>query len=124
MNRKFEARHMALTLLTVLGLLAMGIAPPARAEVTDENLADKVVAATTPADHDALAVYFRGIAATNAKKVGEHEAMMTRMIAAGGKPSATWQTHCKGLIAAYATAQKEAEELAAEHERLAKESAQ
>lgn len=121
MQRKFDVRQMALTLLTVIGLLATGIAVPARADVTEENLADKVAEATTAADHEALAVYFRGVAAENGKKVSDHEAMMKRAIAAGGKPSAKWQTHCKGFIAAYGAAQKEAEGMAAEHERLAKE---
>lgn len=124
MKHKYDVRHMALSLLTVIGLSVMGLALPARADVTEDNLADKVAAATTKADHDALAVYFRGVAAENGKKVGDHEAMMKTAIAAGGKPSAKWQTHCKSLIAAYGAAQKEAEGLAAEHERLAEEAAQ
>lgn len=121
MRHKFQKRQTALTLLAVIGLLVTTITPAARADVTEDNLADKVATATTAADHEAIAIYFRGVAAENAKKVTDHEAMMMRMTAKRGKPAAIWEAHCKSLIAAYGAVQKEAEGLAAEHERLAKE---
>lgn len=125
MNRKSDGRYMALSFLAVVGLLVTGIALPSQAtEVTEANSADKVAEATTQADHEALAAYFRGEAEANAKKVAEHEAMMKRMAARGGKPSARWQAHCESLIAAYGSAQKEAQGLAEDHERMAKEAAQ
>lgn len=124
MKSNYFARNMVLTLLAVVGLLVTGRALPVRAaDVSAANLADKVASAATQADHDALAAYFREVAEVNAKQVAEHEAMLDRVIAAGGKPSITWQRHCKSLIAAYGSAKDEAAALAQEHEQLAKEAA-
>lgn len=109
-----------LSLIAVIGLLLAAAMPALAQEVTDANLADKVAAAKTSADHQEIANYYHSIAKANAEKVKTHEAMLAHVTSMGGKPAASWTTHCKSLISAYKSAEKQAEAMAKEQEGLAK----
>lgn len=88
--------------------------------VTDQNVAERAASAKTAADHEALAAYYKAAAAAAAAKVKSHEEMLEATQKAG-RTAPSWKTHCRNWIAAYTKAENEAQSLAAEHERLAKE---
>ncbi|HLE57048.1 MAG TPA: hypothetical protein VJB15_08195, partial [Rhodothermia bacterium] len=96
-------------ILAVLALLAFG-RPVLSAEggaVTDDNLAQSIASATTAADHEALAAYFRGKAAESAERVKRHEAMIKSYEKIGGRPFQVWKPHCDSLIHTAREAQKD-----------------
>jgi hypothetical protein len=104
--------------------LAQAPAVSAADAVTDENVAERVASAQTAADHEALAAYFRAQAAAAGEKVKLHQNMLSSSAKkVAGKSWVSWEMHCQSLIRSYKNAQKEAEQLAADHERLAKEAA-
>ena len=86
-------------------------------DITDENVAAKVASASTVADHLAIAGYYRKLAADNANKAALHERRRSQLSAE--QPSTSWKAHCTGLIESYRAAQKAAEAMVAEQEKLA-----
>ena len=101
------------------GALLMGwAASGARAAdtITDDNVADVVAEAKTPADHQALAAYFTSKAEAAMAKVDSHKKM-----AAGftGKQKENWRTHCDALIGAYKQEAKQYTALAKQQASLA-----
>ena len=82
-------------------------------------------AATTPADHEAIAKAFEEDAATADAKAKEHEAMARTYRSAGGPKSNTnsMVRHCKRLVKDYTDAAADYRALAAEHRGMAKDTA-
>ena len=85
--------------------------------VTDENVTERIVQAKTPAEHEAIAAYYKAQAAVAAAKVKEHEAMVK---AYGGHGAKTMNRHCEALLQTYRAQQKDLETLAKDHEEMAK----
>jgi hypothetical protein len=107
----------------IIGFLALSMAvtcpSPVWAEVTDDNLAEKVAAAKTSGDHLEIAAYYRGIADASDKKVRQHERMLASVTSAPKGSGGAWTGHCKALIAAFKSTKKDAELMAQEHEAMA-----
>ena len=101
----------------LLGLLIMS-RPALAGDVSDANAFEKSATASTAAEHEALATYFRAKAAQAGKEVDLHTKMLTASM--NGKNYAAMQPHCKGLISANQEAQKSYEELATMHSGMAK----
>jgi hypothetical protein len=107
----------ALAFAALSSVAAMAIAD----EVTESNVADRIAAAKTAQDHDAVAKFFRSEATAAGEKVKLHEAMLgswTKSVA--GKSLEQMRRHCQDIIAASKKVQKDYEALANEHEKLAK----
>ena len=56
--------------------LAVGVAAPVLAQITEDNVAEMVQKATTAADHTALADYFRAQAKKAEDNAHKHRAML------------------------------------------------
>lgn len=110
---------LVITALAFVGLLATPRVGHAQA-IDDSNVAAKIAAAKTAADHQALADYFTSQAATAAHNVSLHEAMMTAYHQVSGKSAEAWTTHCKNLIHTYKQQEKDYTALADEQAKLAK----
>lgn len=117
-DRRTHAKRLAAGLLA----LAFSLVAPGSgfAQITEQNVAEKIAAAKTPADHQAIAAFYRSEAAEAAAKVKTHEAMMSSYRTAG-KPGEGLAAHCRTLIAQYTAAEKDYTHMAEEHEALAKE---
>jgi len=106
-------------LLVLLLTLATVPQPALGADgVTDANVAEKGAIAATPADHEALAVYFTTKAGEAAAEIKLHENMRSRMM---GKNRARMNSHCRQLIQAARSEQEAYEDLADLHRELGKE---
>ena len=105
-------------LATFLLLIAGGAWAQAGAAgpVTDANVVERIAQAKTPAEHQAIALYYKAQAADAAAKVKEHEAMVK---AYGGTGSKTMNRHCETLLKTYRAQQKDLEGLAKDHEDMA-----
>jgi len=80
--------------------------------VTDDNLNQMMTSAKTPADHEAIAVYYDTEAAENEKKAHLHRLnpnMYSKL---------SFLPHCNALIAAYQQAANEDKALAADQYQL------
>jgi len=101
--------------IAVAAALAVGWAasPVQAGPITDENVAEAVEAAKTPADHQALAAYFTEKAKQARANIAYHQ-RMSKMF--GGKGHAAWESHCQSLMKSF---EKQAED----YEALAKEQA-
>ena len=112
------------TTLAVAGLMVTSTARIAvaadSAGITEDNVIEKVGAASTKADHEALASYFRAEAKEKAAEVAKHEAMIKSWSKDGGKPKEHMKSHCQALLSAYGQEEKALEALAKEQEKLAK----
>lgn len=98
--------------------LAVGLAGQAAADpITDDNVAAMVAAAKTPADHQALATFFKSKADEAKAMVQMHKTMGG---AFSGKQKENWGMHCRSLVATYKKQVKEYEALAKQQEALAK----
>src|SRR5690242_8693666 len=87
----------ALVAVAAVTLLA-GILPRvASAQVTDDNVTQQLQNAKTPADHQALADYFKAKASAAAENATKHEAMMGTGSGRHGSQS-VWRQHCLKLI--------------------------
>ena len=103
-----------------VGLIVAALAAQVRAGETESLEQILVESASTPAQHEALAKYYRGKAAHEREKAAEHKAMGasyggTKMTIAQAE-----KAHCEKLAAMHESAAKEYEEMAAGHESLAK----
>ena len=78
------------------------------------SLAQRIEAARTRADHEALAAYFKGEAQAARAKAAEHREMLQayQRQVAGGRGNANMATHCNSLIQGY-------EGMAADYDRMA-----
>ena len=108
-----------------IAFLSVGLmlaALSAQAHEGDADSLEKVLveSATTPAQHEALAKYYHGKAASERKKAEEHKAMGA---AYGGTKMTIAQAekaHCAKLAALHESAAAEYDAMASEHESLAK----
>ena len=121
-RRAMETTRGAFICTAVFLLLTALEAPRAVAAdaVTDDTVAERISAAKTAADHEAIAAYYRAQAAEKAKQVQHHEAMLKSYDNVAGVPKELMRNHCETLITTYRRAQQAFEGLAAEHEKLAK----
>jgi hypothetical protein len=88
-----------------------------QAAVTDDNLNQMITSAKTPADHEAIAVYYDREAAENEKKASLHSRnknMYSKL---------DFSAHCNALIGEYRQAAKQDKALAAFHRDMAKKAA-
>ncbi len=107
-----------LTILFALALILGVAAIGARAEegaVNGGNLNQKIAAAKSAADHEAIALYYDNEAAENEKMVSLHR------VSKNIYSKSNNQLHCNNLIKAYEQAVSEDKELAAMHRQMAKE---
>ncbi len=91
--------------------------------ISEANLAQHITDAKSPAEHEALAAYFRGQAATAAAGVRTHEAMLKSYERVSGRPKTHMDEHCKQLLQSYRQQERAFQELAADHEKMAKAAA-
>lgn len=117
----------AVLLFLISGCISSGLA----GRVTKANLAQRIATATTAADHEALAAYFRKKAAEMAAEQVRHERAIinsyTEAAASGDVgPSRArirkWmRDHCRELIESYRRVQENYLQLAEDHARMARE---
>jgi hypothetical protein len=89
--------------------------------VTSENIAQRITDAKTPADHEAIAVFYRAQAAEADTKIKAHE-KMKQSYRAFDKSSHYERWHrwyCDSLINSSRTTKNDYEALAEEHEHIA-----
>lgn len=90
-------------------------------DVTDQNVAERIAAAKTPQEHEAIATFFKGQAAAAGEKVKEHQGMLASWKkATSGRSLNVMRQHCEDAITSYKKLQKDYEALADEHEKMAK----
>jgi len=90
--------------------------------VTDQNVAERVAAAKTAQEHEALATFFKGEAAAAGDKVKEHESMLASwQKTTSGRSIVVMRQHCQNAITSYKRLQKDYQAMAEEQEKLAKE---
>lgn len=109
--------------MAILATLATGVIGATQAlaadTVTDANVAEAIVAAKTPQDHEAIAAYFRAQAAAQGEKVKLHEAMLKAWEkTVAGRSLENMRKHCNDLIAASRKAQKAYEAMADMHAHM------
>jgi hypothetical protein len=90
------------------------------APITADNVNEHIAAAKTAADHEAIASYFRGLAAEQGDRVKRHEAMLASYKKVGGKPYVNVIPHCEAIIAKSRELQQDYLEMAKLHDELAK----
>jgi len=105
--------------LLALTFVALPGSTSAGGGVTDANVAERSASASTAADHQALAEYFRGKATEESKRVAMHEDMLARM-KGHGKPAKNLIPHCNSLIHSARQSQEAYENLAKLHSEMAK----
>jgi len=88
--------------------------------VTNATIAERISAAKTAADHEAIAAYYREEAAAMGADVKRHEAMLAKYRELSSETTRIMSGHCKTLISSYRQAQQAFDDLAAEHTKLAK----
>jgi hypothetical protein len=109
----------SISLVLALGLV-LAVASPMVAQITEDNVAEKVQKASTAADHTALADYFRAQAKKAKDNARKHRAMLD-VGGGGGKSSRqVWDAHCKRLIQSFESEAAAYEDLAKEQDVLAK----
>ena len=111
----FKSALAAAALATMLSVVAYAADPV----VTP----DQIAAASTPAQHEAIAAAYDQEAAQLEAKAKEHEKMAQAYSSGGSKKgmeSASMHAHCAKLAKQYADAAKENRELAKEHRAMAK----
>lgn len=106
-------------LATLMAALALGVAIPGFAAETLTEA--QVAAASTPAEHEAIAQAYDAKASAAEREANEHRAM-ARTYKTGGAPkvhSPVMVKHCERLATSYQSAAAEYRALAAEHRKLA-----
>jgi hypothetical protein len=88
--------------------------------ITEENVVQRLAAAKTADDQEALAAFYRSQATAAAAEVKRHEAMLKSYETVGGRSTVEMRKHCTRLIQSYKQQQKDNEDLAQEHQALAK----
>lgn len=91
--------------------------------VTDDNLSAALSSASTAADHEALATYFRSKAAEQEAVIARHEAMLDNL-KGKGKIYNNFLPHCRSIISSARGAKKAYEKLAEEQSAMAEAAGQ
>jgi hypothetical protein len=105
--------------IAVLGaaLIAVRIVPAHADAITEENVTAAVLAAKTPADHQALAAYFTSKAEAAQAEVEKHQQMAKGF---SGKAQARMAEHCDALAKTFRQQATDYTALAKEQTNLAK----
>jgi hypothetical protein len=122
-----------LTVIAIVVVLmtigAFGYPPNGSAE-EDKNIEQMISAAKTPADHQAIADFYRAEGNRLQREAEQHTGLAKKTVSeAGGQmPWAShhyeWAEHCRKLADSLGTAAQEAQALARIHEDLAQSSAE
>ncbi len=91
---------------------------PRTAPVTDANVADRVVAARTTADHNALAAYYTQKASAEASRIAHYEQLLRAYMQLEGKPSQPLQRQARLLLKGARMSQKHYNLLAEAHRTM------
>ena len=117
------------TAIAVLTMGALGYVPLDIATAEDKNIEQMITAAKTPADHQAIADFYRAEGSRLQREAEQHAGVAKRVASeAGGQmPWAShhyeWAEHCRKLADSLGQAAQEAQALAKIHESLAQSSA-
>src|SRR5579862_7853716 len=93
-------------------------ATPKAGPVTDANVADRVVAARTTADHNALAAYYTQKASAEASRIAHYEQLLRAYMQLEGKPSQPLQRQARLLLKGARMSQKHYNLLAEAHRTM------
>lgn len=110
-------------ILAGMAFVMLGVAVARAADtggISDDTVAQKIVAAKTAADHEALASFYSGKAEAANSAVKRHEAMVRSYADVAGKSKVNMVRHCEALLQSYKQEAKQYETLAKEHSDLAK----
>lgn len=113
-----------LSLALVMTVAALGQAPIKPEHLSKQQLNTLIATAKTPAEHQSIAQYFEATALDYQAKVKEHEQMLAAYNAnpsRGGKARAAFIDHCRSYSRHFKDMAVKSQELAALHERMAKE---
>jgi len=124
-----KSRIVTLAATALLLLLAIWMFPSHRAlgqqsTVTDDNLAQAIANAKTPAEHEAIAEYYDKEAAENEAKAKLHLSAARSYEAFKSMKPVGMATHCQNLAKAFEKAAEQDKMLAAAHRAMAKEAGQ
>jgi len=86
-----------LVAVCISGAVAFGTVAGAQT-VTDDNVAEMMQTASTPAAFQALSAYFSDKAEQATAAGTRHKKMLAAVGQAGGKPPYVWTSHCQRLI--------------------------
>jgi len=93
------------------------------AAITDDNVAARVVAARTKADHEALAAYFKAKAASEDARIAHYDQLFRAYMQLKGKEVEAMQRHARALLKAARMSQQRDLLLGAAHRNMAFENA-
>jgi hypothetical protein len=106
--------------VALVAVSSLATVAPAQ-DVTEGNVAERVAAAKTAPEHEAIAAFFKAQATAAGDKVKEHEAMLASWEkGTSGRSLSVMRQHCQDAIASYKKLQKDYTAMAAEQETLAK----
>lgn len=111
--------------LAVLTMGALGYVPLGIATAEDKNIEQMISAAKTPADHKAVADFYRAEGSRLQREAEQHAGLAKKAASeAGGQmPWAShhyeWAEHCRKLADSLGQAAREAQSLAKIHESIA-----
>jgi len=114
--------------IAVLTIGALGYAPLSIAIAEDKNIEQMITAAKTPADHKAVADFYRAESTRLQREAEQHTALAKTLVseAGGQNPSASHHyeraEHCRQFADLLGKAAQEAQALAKVHESLAQSS--
>lgn len=105
----------------LLACLALSGCADTAKSVPTMTLQQRIEAAHTRADHEALVAYYGGEATAARAKVAEHREMIKayQRQVANGHGNANMETHCKSLITGYEAMAADYEMLATHHRQAA-----
>ena len=118
------SNHAGLWLYLLLGFLifiAQGGSMALAESITSENIAQRITGAKTPADHEAIAAFYRAQAGEADTKIKAHEKMKQsyRSFDKSAHYERWHRWYCDSLINSSRTAKSDYEALAEEHEHIA-----
>jgi hypothetical protein len=119
-----------LSLALVLTTVAFGqtSSTPKPEHLTKQQLNTLISTAKTPADHQRIAQYYKGQAVDYLAQAKDHEAMVAaykaNSVLSNDKNQASTISHCEYFVTTFKALADNSEELAASHERMAKEAPQ
>ena len=110
--------------ITVFAITGVSFAP-VQVAAEEQNIEQMVTAAKTPADHEAIAAFYREESTKLQKEADQHAAIAEQFTreAAGQAPWAghhyEWANHCRAFADSLGKAAQEAQALAKIHENIA-----
>jgi hypothetical protein len=128
MKRTFAALSV-LSLAFAIGVAAFSETPSTQQSNSDhlskQQLNTLISSASTPAQHERIAQYYRAKAVDYLAQAKEHEAMIAAYkanpVLSDDKNRASTINHCEYFVTTFKALADNSEELAASHDRMAKE---